>query len=67
MGMEKEIMREVARVDKRFPRNSADRKAQLSKAFVWLVELICILCKLQVFSGGVYINLSSHMHSLFFC
>ena len=67
MGMEKENMREVARVDKRYwyLRNSADCKAQFSKAFPWLIELICILCKLQVFSGGVYINLSSCMQSLF--
>ena len=41
LEIEKEIVREVARGDQHYVRKSADHKAQISKAFVQLTELIC--------------------------
>ena len=43
LEIEKEIVREVARSDKPYMRKSADRKAQIRKAFVQLSGLICAL------------------------
>ena len=43
LEIEKEIVREVARGDKRYLRKSTDRKAQIRKAFVQFSGLICAL------------------------
>ena len=43
LEIEKEIVREVARGDEPYLRKSADRKAQIRKAFVQLSGLICAL------------------------
>ena len=43
LEIEKEIVCEMARGDKQYLKQSADRKAQIRKAFVTLIEMICAL------------------------
>ena len=64
MEIEKEIVREVARGDKPWLWKSADRKAQIRKAFVQFSGLICAF-DLQIFSGKVYHPEPPHAQPLF--
>ena len=50
--------------DKHHPRKSADRKAQIRKAFVLLTGLICAFRSAD-FSFGVYPRAQPHAQSLF--
>ena len=64
MDIEKEIVREVARGDKPYLRKSADRKAQIRKAFVQFSGLICALRSVY-FLSKVYHPEPPHAQSLF--
>ena len=55
LEIEKEMARKVARGDKHYPRNSADHKAQNSKAFIPLTGLICALWSADFFTSSSFI------------
>ena len=61
LEIEKEIVREVARGVKHYPRKSADRKAQISGANA---SLICALRSADFFQV-VFFTLVNLMHNLF--